>query len=245
MVSSIDIPQKAMLLAAGLGTRMRPITDSIPKPMVMVAGQTMLDRALDKLGYAGVDTVVVNTSYKAEIIESHLASRRGPPRILISREDEPLETGGGILHALPLLGGDPFYVMNGDIVYTDGELPALARLALAWRPETMDALLLVHPVASAIGYDGKGDFFLDEQGYVTARGVAAEAPYVFTGVQLFHPRLLDGRCEKKFPLGALLRGGRGDGMPRIHAIVHDGAWLHVGDLNGLKLAEEYLSLSAH
>ena len=160
MTAANTTPTHAMVLAAGLGTRMRPITDTLPKPLVRVAGQTMLDRALDKLAAAGIERAVVNTHYLAAQIAEHVRNRKSPS-ITFSHEEDVLETGGGVQKALPDLGGGPFFVVNSDSIWDDGPIPALARLAAAWDDASMDALLLVHPTVSAVGYHGRGDFFLD------------------------------------------------------------------------------------
>jgi MurNAc alpha-1-phosphate uridylyltransferase len=216
-------PRAAMVLAAGLGLRMRPITDRMPKPLVPVLGRTMLDRALDHMAEAGVERIVVNTHYKGEMIHAHLAGR---PEISFSDEEVLLETGGGVARALPLLGPDPFYVANSDIVWMNGERPALRRLAEAWDGGAMDALLLLQPTATAFGYEGKGDFFLEDGGRPRRRRDDEVSPLLFSGVQILHPRLFDGAPEGKFSLNILYDRALGAG--RLFAIVHDGAWFHVG-----------------
>src|SRR6516162_1742669 len=150
-----------MVLAAGLGTRLRPVTDTIPKPLVEIDGRPLIDHAIDRLASAGVEHVVVNIHYKAAMIAEHLA-RRGHPRIKLSEEAELLDTGGGVARALPLLG-ETFFVVNGDVFWLDGEDPALLRLAAAFDRGAMDAVLLLQPTATAVGYEGSGDYFLDPQ----------------------------------------------------------------------------------
>jgi len=230
-----------MVLAAGLGLRMRPITETRPKPLVELAGRTLLDRALDALAAAGVEHAVVNTHYLGAMIEAHLA-RRTRPRIALSPEDELLETGGGVARALDRLGDAPFYVVNADIAWTDGAVPALDRLAAAWRDAAMDALLLLHPTEAATGYDGSGDFFLAEDGTLTRRGAAARAPFVFTGVQILHPRLFAGAPAGRFSLTVLYDRARAAG--RLAGIVHDGGWHHIGTPAGLAEAEARLARDA-
>ncbi len=225
----------AMVLAAGLGLRMRPITLHTPKPLVAVAGRTMLDRALDHLGRAGVTEMVVNTHWLAERIRDHLAGR---PGITLSHEDDLLETGGGVARALPRLGSDAFYVVNSDIIWTDGPDPALARLARAWDGERMDALLLLQPTATAVGYEGRGDFTLDEAGIPRRRGDAETAPLLFSGVQILHPRLFAGCPPGKFSLNLLY--DRALAMGRLAAVVHDGNWYHVGTPEALPEVEGML-----
>ncbi len=231
----------AMVLAAGLGTRMRPLTDHVPKPLIKVAGISLIDRTLDWLAASGISEAVVNSYYQAELLEAHLA-KRATPKVQISRETTVLETGGGIRQALPLLGTAPFFSVNSDVICIDGKIPALHRLSQAW-DDTADALLLVHPVAAAVGYDGPGDFFLDAGGTLRRRLDAPSAPFVFTGVQLLHPRLFDHAPDGAFSLNVLYnREMQSDGtLPRIRALRHDGHWLHIGDPPGLAAAERWLA----
>jgi N-acetyl-alpha-D-muramate 1-phosphate uridylyltransferase len=233
---------KAMILAAGLGTRMRPVTDHMPKPMVPVAGIPLIDRALDWLDASGVQEVVINSHYRAAQLEEHLAARQAP-KVHLSREDIVLETGGGIKKALPILGSSAFFVVNSDTICLDGATPALHRLLQHWDDEAMDALLLVHPLEQAIGFDGKGDFFVSSSGVVRRRGTEDTAPFVFTGIQLMHPRLFRPSPDGAFSLNVLYnRGMLDDGtLPRIRALAHDGHWLHIGDPKGLRDAEAFLA----
>lgn len=235
----MSMPTKAMLLAAGLGTRMRPLTDTMPKPLIPVLGVALIDRILDWFSGSGVNDIVVNSHYKAEMLASHL-KRRNAPAIRISHEPDLLETGGGIKKALPLLGQTPFFSANSDTLCIDGKKPALHRLSEAWG-EHMDALLLLHPTEKAVGYDGKGDFFLLSDGRLRRRTTENYAPFVFTGVQLLHPRLFDAAPEGAFSMNVLYNRGMGaDGsLQRIYGLAHDGDWLHVGDPKGLKLAEDW------
>jgi MurNAc alpha-1-phosphate uridylyltransferase len=222
-------PKTGMVLAAGLGLRMRPITDTIPKPMVEVAGCTMLDRAIHHLRCAGVERIVVNLHWKGEVIRDHLA---GHADVVLSDEsDTLLETGGGVARALPLLGDAPFYVANGDIVWFDGLTPALARLAAAWDDDKMDALLLMQRTPSAYGYEGPGDFFLDPLGLARRRKSREVAPYLFAGVQILHPRLVADVPKGPFSLNLLYDRALAEG--RLWGVVHDGAWYHVGTPDSL------------
>jgi len=232
----VSLITHAMVLAAGLGLRMRPITLSTPKPLVSVAGRTMLDRALDHVARAGIDDIVVNTHWLADKVAEHLAGRS---EITLSHEPDLLETGGGVAKALPHLGHSSFYVVNSDIIWTDGEVPALTRLARMWDPERMDALLLLQPVARAVGYEGKGDFFLDAADVPHRRGEAPSAPYLFSGVQVLHHRLFEGAPEGKFSLNVLY--DRAAGRKRLFGLVHDGNWYHVGTPEALPEVERLLS----
>jgi len=223
------MPKSAMVLAAGLGTRMRPISDTMPKPLVEIAGQTLLDHAIDRLALVGVELVVVNVHYKAEMVIARLVAR-DRPRIEISREDELLETGGGVARALPLLG-ECFFVVNGDVLWLDGKEHALSRLAAAFDPARMDAVLLFQRTTNAVGYEGSGDYFLDSLGVPRRRGEREIAPFLFSGVQLLHRRLFDGIAERPFSLNLLY--DRAERAGRLTAIVHDGEWYHIGTPDGL------------
>ena len=235
MAARID---RAMVLAAGRGMRLRPLTDHLPKPLVPVGGIAILDRALDALMQAGVSQAVVNVHHLAPQIEARLATRQAPS-IQISREDELLETGGGIAKAIGHFGAEPFFAANADVVWLDGKTPALTRLADAWDGTRMDALLLIHPVERAVGYDGAGDFNLSRDGRLERRGAAPSAPFVFAGVQILHPRLFTDVPAGAFSLNLLYDRARGAG--RLFGLAHDGEWLHVGTMDGLAAAERALA----
>ena len=228
-------PSHGMALAAGLGLRMRPLTLTLPKPLIPVAGRTMLDRALDHLRSQGVTRLVVNSHWLAPCLEAHLATHTD---VTLSHEPDVLETGGGVAQALPLLGKSPFFVVNSDIIWTDGPTPALARLAEAWDDASMDALLLLQPVETAVGYDGNGDFHLDHLGRPRRRGTDASAPFLFSGVQLLHPRLFRDAPSGKFSLNVLYDRALSQG--RLAALVHDGCWYHVGTPEALPQVEALL-----
>ena len=222
--------KSAMVLAAGLGTRMRPISDTVPKPLVEIGGRTLLDHALDRLALVGVERVVVNVHYKAAMVTARLAAR-DHPHIEISKEDELLETGGGVAHALPLLG-ECFFVVNSDVLWLDGKDHALARLAAAFDPARMDAVLLLQRTVTAVGYEGSGDYFLDPLGVPRRRGEREIAPYIFSGVQLLRRRLFDGIAERRFSLNLVY--DRAERSGRLAGIVHDGEWYHIGTPQGLE-----------
>jgi MurNAc alpha-1-phosphate uridylyltransferase len=230
-------PRSAMVLAAGLGTRLRPITDTIPKPLVEINGRSLLDHALDRLALAGVERVVVNVHYKAAMIANHLTSR-GHPQIELSEEAELLDTGGGVARALPLLG-EAFFVVNGDVFWLDSEDPALLRLATVFDPRAMDAVLLLQRTATAVGYEGNGDYFLDPPDKPRRRREREVAPYLFAGIQLLHRRLFDWVPGRVFSLVRLF--DRAEAAGRLSAIVHDGEWYHVGTPEGLAMTRERLS----
>lgn len=232
--SSRALPSRAMVLAAGRGERLRPLTDSLPKPLVPIAGRTLLDRILDRLAAAGVEEAVVNLHHLGAQIRTQLASRCDL-NITFSEETEALETGGGLARALAHFQGRNFFAINGDVLWQDFETPALARLAAAWDDAKMDGLLLLQPVAHAVGYDGSGDFEMSADGGLERRS-GPSAPFVFTGVQILHPRLFDAAPEGRFSLNllydqALLKG-------RLFGLAHKGTWFHVGTLPGLAIVEE-------
>jgi N-acetyl-alpha-D-muramate 1-phosphate uridylyltransferase len=236
------MPETAMVLAAGFGTRMRPISDATPKPLIEVAGRTLLDHAIDRLALVGVKRVVVNVHYKAAMIAAHLAAREGPPQIEISREPELLETGGGVKRALPLLG-EWFFVVNSDVFWLDGRDHALARLAAAFDPARLDAVLLLQRTAAgAVGYEGNGDYFLGQTGVPRRRREREIAPYLFSGIQLLHRRLFDGGLDEEAGRFSLNRVyDRAERARRLAAIVHDGEWYHVGTPEGLAATQARLS----
>ena len=199
-------PQTAMVLAAGLGTRLRPLTDTLPKPLVEINGRSLLDHTLDRLVLAGVEQAVVNLHYKAAMIAEKLR-RRQRPRIVFSEEAELLDTGGGVAHALPLLD-ETFYVVNADIFWLDSKDYALHRLADAFDPGCMDAVLLLQPTVTALGYDGDGDYLLDPAERPHRRREHEVAPFLFAGIQLLHRRLFDGRDRQRLFAGAAIRPRR-------------------------------------
>ena len=225
----------AMILAAGRGERMRPLTDTTPKPLIPVAGQTMLDRAMARLDAHGVRTVVVNVHHLGEQIVAHLGARAR-----IVREERLLETGGSVKNALPLLGDGPYFILNGDGLWRDGPRPMLSRMEAAWDPARMDALLLLHPLATAIGREAKdrGDYFLDADGRAHHRAAAAAAPYLFASVSVCDSRLFQESPDGRFSLLKLWT--RAEASGRLFGLVHDGAWFHVGTPQALAEAETVL-----
>lgn len=233
------MPDTAMVMAAGLGLRMRALSD-LPKPLIMVGGVSLLDRTLDWLSDSGIGKAVVNTHYHADLVQQHLA-KRTKPKVVLSHEEELLETGGGIVKALPLLGTEPFFSTNSDVICLDGPEPTLKRMSDTWDSKTMNALLLLQPVERSVGYEGAGDFFLGKGGKLTRRGNKERAPYVFTGIQLLHPRLFNDLPAGRFSLNVLYDRllSQSEG-PGIFGLVHNGAWLHVGNPQGVTQAEQYL-----
>jgi MurNAc alpha-1-phosphate uridylyltransferase len=223
-----------MVLAAGLGTRMRPLTDDRPKPLLPLAGRTLLEHALDRLEDAGVTEAVVNAHWRAEQIETLLADRAAP-RLTIQHEKTLLETGGGVKRALPLLGDAPFAVVNGDAYWLNGPTPALDRLAAAFDAEEMDGLLLLVRTAQVDGEVGLGDFMLDPLGRLRRPKEREMSPYLYGGVQILHPRLFDGAPEGAFSLNRLY--DRAIEAERLSGLVHDGVWFHLSTPRDLDRAE--------
>lgn len=230
----------AMVLAAGLGRRMRPLTDHIPKPMVALGGRPLIDHVLSRLSAAGIARAVVNVHYQADVLERHLATRTAPPRITLSDErDELLDTGGGIVKALPLLGSAPFLVHNSDSVWIEEAARAnLDRLIAHWDDDRMDGLLLVADRTRALGYEGAGDFNMDDAGHLVRRRKDGAAPYVFTGVSIAHPRLVAGTRAEPFSLNA--PWDRAIAAGRLFGLLLDGFWMHVGTPEALVEAEQCL-----
>ncbi|MEE2761409.1 MAG: nucleotidyltransferase family protein [Pseudomonadota bacterium] len=231
-------PKTAMVLAAGLGLRMRAITEKTPKPLVKVSGRSLLDHCLDRLADAGVEKAVVNIHYLGDQIRRHLQTRKDL-EIIISEEPQLLDTGGGVLAARQHLGEKPFYVVNSDILLLDGPSKALGRLADSWRGEDMDAILLLHSTVEAYGYKGRGDFLIDPIGLLKRRPEREVAPFLFCGVQILHPRLFEDREVEAFSLNVLF--DRAIAAERLYGIVNDGEWFHIGTPEGLSQAEGYLN----
>lgn len=222
----------AMILAAGLGARMRTLSETLPKPLIALGGRTLIDRVLDHLRAAGVTRIVVNTHYKAALIADHLADY---PGVVLSHETVRLETGGGVRNALPLLGDGPFFVVNCDAVWLNGPTPALTRLARDWNDADRDALLLMQRTVAVRGAVGRGDYFFDSEGRAERRRDHAVAPYLFAGIQILHPRLFDGAPDGAFSLNLLY--DRAEEAGRLRALAHDGEWYHVGTPEQLEQAE--------
>ena len=228
-----------MILAAGRGERMRPLTDAMPKPLVKVAGRSLLDCALDRLAQHGIEQVVVNAHYLGEQIAAHLAARARPPTQIV-HEDKLLETGGSVKNALALFGDEPFFVVNGDGLWLDGEVPMLRRLEAVWNPERMDALLLLHPLEEAIGREkaDRGDYFLGGDRRARHRASAAEAPYLFASVSVCNARLFAKAPDGPFSL--LRLWNRAETAGRLAGLAHDGPWFHIGTTAALAEAERWL-----
>lgn len=236
---SVLMPAKAMVFAAGLGTRMRPLSDRVPKPLIEVAGKPLLDHALDRFALAGVETAIVNVHYLAGQIEAHLAARKAP-RIVISDEREKLlGQGGGIAKALPLLGPEPFFVANTDAFWLEGPADNLRRLAAAWDPQRMDILLLVASAAASAGCDSPGDFHMTPEGRLRRRGEREIAPFVYTGIGILKPALFASERRDVFPLAPFFFAAADAG--RLFGQRLEGLWLHAGTPEAIEEAERKIA----
>jgi MurNAc alpha-1-phosphate uridylyltransferase len=234
------MPKKAMLLAAGLGQRMRPVTDTIPKPLIKVGGKSLIDWTLDSLGGVGVEEAIVNVHYLAPMIVRHVSGRTHPRVVISDETDRLLDTGGGVAKALPFLGDHAFFVCNCDAIIVDGTVPATRRLASAW-DDALDVLMLVHPRETAHGFDGAGDFFIDGEGRMTRRGPAAAAPFVYAGLFIIHPRAFAGTKPEPFSLNRVWDKAIAAG--RMRGLIHDGQWFHVGTPGAIGETEALLKQS--
>jgi len=231
-------PTRAMILAAGLGTRMRPLSEAKPKPLIEVMGKPLIDHAIDRLKAAGVTLIVVNVHYKADMLKAHLA-RRKDIEIRISEEtDNLLDTGGGIAKALPNFEGQPFFTHNSDSLWVEGMGSALERMKTRWNPAVMDSLMLLAPAVTAIGYEGRGDFDMDPWGKLARREEQRLAPFIWTGVQIIHPRLFEAAPKGKFSINLLWDKALEHG--RLYGLRLDGVWIHVGAPEGFHEAERFL-----
>ena len=226
----------AMILAAGRGERMRPLTDTVPKPLITVAGRSMIERSLDRLFAYGIRNVVVNVHHLGQQIADRIGDR---VRIVV--EDRLLDTGGSVLNALPLLGDKPFLVLNGDGLWRDGSESFLGRLRARWDAERMDALLLLHPLHKMIGREARdrGDYFLEPRGRIRHRGIAPLSPYVFASASLCHPRLFENAPAAPFSLVQLWHRAEAEG--RLHGVINEGEWFHVGTPQALAETERHLA----
>ncbi|HZP75808.1 MAG TPA: nucleotidyltransferase family protein [Pseudolabrys sp.] len=241
MAPSRTIPRTAMVLAAGFGTRMRPLTDAMPKPLVKVDGKPLIDHVLDRLAASGVERAVVNVHHFAEQIETHLAARK-TPRIVISDERaQILGTGGGVAKALPILGDAPFFDVNADTIWIDGVKPNLDRLGESFDPARMDALLLLAPTAGSVGYAGRGDFTMDAEGHLTRRGERDVAPFVYAGAAILAPALFKGAPQGEFALTVLF--DRAAEAGRLFGLRLEGLWMHVGTPEAVTAAEAAIKAS--
>jgi len=237
-----SVPQTAMVLAAGFGERMRPLTNTRPKPLVEVSGRALLDHVLDKLAATGVATAVVNVHYLADQIEKHVAGRKSPHIVISDERDKLLDTGGGVVRALPLLGNEPFFLINSDSIWLDGTRGNLQRLAAEFDPARMDVLLLLAPSATSIGYSGRGDFAMAPDGRLRPRAEREVVPFVYAGAAIFSPTLFEGAPEGPFSLNRLFV--KAAEAERLYGLRLDGVWMHVGTPDAIALAENAILQSA-
>jgi N-acetyl-alpha-D-muramate 1-phosphate uridylyltransferase len=229
-----------MIMAAGLGTRMRPLTNDRPKPMVIVAGKPLIDHAIDRLVAAGVNTIVVNVHYRAELLKEHLRRRSDGVKIHISEEtDELLGTGGGVVKAMHYFEQKPFFIHNSDSIWIEGFGHALDRMIALWNADEMDALLLMASLVSTIGYEGAGDFMMGPDGRLARVPEARVSPFAFPGVQIVHPRLFEN--PPKGPFSTNVVWDRSIAKGRLFGIRLDGMWMHIGTAEALAEAEAFLN----
>ena len=238
---SSPTPTTAMVFAAGLGERMRPITDSVPKPLVKVAGRALIDHCLDRLAADGVTRAIVNVHWLADQIEAHLAAREAPRIVISDERAQLLDQGGAVKRALPLIGDEPFFLCNTDAFWIEGPRSNLRRLAEAFDAQTMDAILMVAATAGAVGVDWPGDFTMDPDGRLTGREPRRVAPFVYTGVGIVKPQLFRGVAEDAFPLAPFFFRAADQG--RLYGLRLDGLWLHVGRPESIAEAEKAIDRS--
>lgn len=230
---------RAMIMAAGLGTRMRPLTNDRPKPLVEVHGKALIDHAIGRLAAAGVKLIVVNVHHHAQMLRDHLAKRNDVKVVISDESDALLDSGGGIAKAMALFEGEPFFTHNSDSVWVEGTGRALDRMKAMWNPDTMDSLMLVAPTVNARCYEGRGDFMMDADGRLTRVPEHRVAPFVWIGVQILHPRLFEGAPEGKFSINPLWDKAIEKG--RLYGIRLDGIWMHIDRPEAVKDAERFLA----
>jgi N-acetyl-alpha-D-muramate 1-phosphate uridylyltransferase len=233
------MPNRAIVLAAGLGTRMRPYNGHVPKPLVEIGGKSLIDYSLDRLADAGVESVVVNVHHLADILERHLAPRQRPQIVISDERGELLGTGGGIAKALPKLGAAPFFLVNSDTVWLDGVKPNFRRMADAFDPQTMDALLLLAPTANSIGYTGRGDFAMLPDGRLRRRRENEVVPFVYAGAAVLSPAMFADAPKGAFSLTLLF--DRAVERARLYGLRLEGVWMHVGTPEAVAAAEVALA----
>ena len=230
---------RAMIMAAGFGTRMRPLTNTIPKPLVKVQGRALIDHVMDRLVAAGVKTIVVNIHYMGDQIKAHVEKRKDVEIIISDETDSILDSGGGIFKALPHFKGEPFFHANADTVWVEGASHALERLKAAWKPSEMDALMLLASTVTTVCYDGRGDFMMDADGRLSRVPEGRISPFVWMSMEILHPRLFDGMQPGKFSINPLWDKAIAKG--RLFGQRLDGVWMHIDRPEAVKQSEEYLA----
>lgn len=228
-----------MIMAAGLGTRMRPLTNECPKPLVRVRGKALIDHVIDRLVQAGVTMIAVNVHYRADMIEEHLSKRKDVEIRISDERQELLDSGGGIFNTLPLFEGEPFFHVNADTVWVEGTGHALNRLKARWNPETMDALMLLAPTVNTVCYDGRGDFMMDADGRLSRVPEHHIAPFVWMSVEIAHPRLFDSAPGGKFSINPLWDVAIEKG--RLYGQRLDGVWMHIDRPDAITASEAFLA----
>ena len=228
-----------MVLAAGLGRRLRPLTDTTPKPLITVAGKALIDYSFDLLRGAGIKRAVVNCHYLADQIEAHVADISDLEITLSDERGALLETGGGVQKALPLLGGGAFAVLNSDVILRDGTNTSLKAAMEYWDPQKMDALLLMQPKETAVGYEGVGDYQLSRSGALSRREAGQAAPFIFSGIQIINPDLFEGVAPGKFSMNVIF--DKAEDRGRLFGLRHNGQWLHAGTEAALQIIEKKIS----
>ncbi|HSG94649.1 MAG TPA: nucleotidyltransferase family protein [Afifellaceae bacterium] len=235
-------PKRAMVLAAGHGKRMRPLSATTPKPLISVAGKALLDHCLDGLDACGVETAVVNVHYLADLVEAHLRCRRTPHIVISDERAGLLDTGGGVSNALPHLGAEPFFLRNSDSFWLEAVRPNLQWLSDGWDDDRMDALLLLAATVDSAGYAGRGDFNLDKDGRLSRRAERTTAPFVYAGAAILHPRLFTAAPEGAFSLNVLF--DRAIDGQRLFGVRLDGLWINVESPEAITTAETAIAESA-
>jgi MurNAc alpha-1-phosphate uridylyltransferase len=233
------MPKQAMIMAAGLGTRMRPLTDDRPKPLVMVRGTALIDHSLDRLVSAGVSMIVVNIHYKAAMLKDHLQQRKDVEIRFSEETDELMGTGGGVVKALKNFSNEPFFILNSDSIWVEGYGSALKNMMRLWDPDKMDGLMLLASMITALGYDGRGDFIMDQDGRLGRVPERRLSPFAYPGVQIAHPRLFADAPQGAFSTN--LMWDRAIAKGRLFGIRLDGVWIHVGTPQAVREADAYLA----
>lgn len=239
---AFERPTRAMVLAAGLGKRMRPITATTPKPLVEVAGRALIDHGFARLMASGVELAVVNVHYLADLVEVHVQKCRSPEIVISDEREKLLDTGGGIVKALPHLGTKPFYVYNSDSFWIEGVRRNLDLLAERWDDDAMDGVLLLAPTVGSVGYSGSGDFHMDADGRLERRPERRVVPFAYAGAAILHPRLFEGAPEGAFSLNMLFDKAIEAG--RLYGQRMEGVWLHVGTPRAIVEADAAVAESA-
>ncbi len=242
MLKNKNLSACAMVLAAGMSTRMRPLTDTMPKPLVPLRGIPLIDHVIGRLEQAGVETVVVNLHYHADRLEAHLKQRQKPRIVFSDERGKILDSGLGAKRMLPHIGDKPFLLANSDTVWRENAAPNVPRMLDAWDEHRMDILLLLASTATSIGYDGRGDFHCDASGLLSRRGTHETAPFAYAGFAVLKPELFKDTPEEPFSLNLLF--DRAITAKRLYGLRLDGVWMHIGTPQALVQSENFLAQDA-